>query len=83
MPSRIIKLGPKDDIVSIVKQIKSLKDSEVIFDVDKDLELFASSNSLRLVKKTGEALGKVVKIQTNDKVGRILAKKEGMLAGNT
>lgn len=79
MPPQTIKLGRKDDIVSVIKQIRNLRDREVIFELESGSILLASSDNLKLMKRTGEALGKTIKVQTDDEVGRILAKKAGIL----
>lgn len=81
MAPKTIKLGKKDDIASVVKQIKNLKDREVLFELSKGSLLLKSSDSLRLMKRTGDALGKKIQVVTDDEVGRILAKKAGVLAG--
>src|SRR5438067_377179 len=82
MPPKIIKLGKKDDIVAVVKQIKNLRDKDVIFELEKGSLLLKSSENLKLMKRTGEALGKKIQVSTDDEIGRILAKKAGVLAGN-
>ncbi|HTL39222.1 MAG TPA: hypothetical protein VL306_00190, partial [Methylomirabilota bacterium] len=80
MPPKVIKLGKKDDIASIVKQIKNLRDKEVIFEMDKGSAMLKSSESLKLMKRTGEVLGKKIQVITDDEIGRVLAKKAGILA---
>lgn len=81
MAIRVIKLGRKDDIASVIKQIKSLKDREVIFELERGSALLASSDNLKLLRRVGEALGKTIKVQTNDQIGQVLAKKAGVLVG--
>lgn len=80
MPPKIIKLGKKDDIASVIKQIKNLRDREVVFQLDRGAYLLQSSDNLKLLKRTGEALGKSVKVQTSDELGQVLARKAGVLA---
>ncbi|MEJ0020999.1 MAG: hypothetical protein WDN47_00260 [Candidatus Doudnabacteria bacterium] len=82
MPPKVIKLGKKDDIASVIKQIKSLRDREVVFELIKGSVLLSSSDNLKLLKRTGEALGKTIKVSTDDEIGRILAKKAGVLYGD-
>src|SRR6185503_20524276 len=79
MAPKIIKLGRNEDVTAAIKHIKSLKDREVIFELEKGSPLLASSEGLRLIKKTGEVLGKSVKIETSDETGRMIARKAGML----
>ncbi len=81
MPPQIIQLGKKDDLTSAIKQIKLLKDDEVIFEIEKGSPLLKNAEGLKLMKKTAEALGKVVKIETEDTDGRLFAQKAGVLAG--
>ncbi|HEX9504205.1 MAG TPA: hypothetical protein VF974_07890 [Patescibacteria group bacterium] len=83
MAPKIIKIGRKDDLSSIIKQIKSTKDREVIFEVEKGSPLSLSSEGMKLIKKTGEVLGKKVTIQTGDETSRIFAKKAGVLDGES
>lgn len=80
MESKVIKLGKKADIASIVKQIKDLQDKEVIFELETGSALLRSSDNLKLMKRTGEALGKKIRVVTDDEIGKILAKKAGVLA---
>jgi hypothetical protein len=82
MPPKVIKLGKKDDIASVIQQIKSLRDREIIFELAAGSVLLSSSDSLKLLKRTGEALGKTVKVITDDEIGRILAKKANVLYGD-
>lgn len=82
MPPKVIKLGKKDDIASVIRQVKSIRDREVIFELVRGSVLLSSSANLKLLKRTGEALGKNVKVMTDDEIGRILAKKAGVLYGD-
>ena len=82
MPTKIIKLGKKDDIASVVKQIKNLRDKEVIFEVETGSPMLRSSENLKLMKRTGEVMGKKIQVATDDEIGQVLAKKVGMLAGD-
>src|SRR5258707_732343 len=83
MAAPIIKLGKKDDIASVVRQIKDLRDKEVIFELESGSALLRSSDNLKLMKRTGEALGKKIRVTTDDEIGRILAKKAGVLLDDT
>ncbi len=83
MAAKIIKLTKKDDLTSVIKQIKSLKDREIVFEIDDDSPLLKSSEGMKLMKKTGEVLGKEIKIETGDETGKLLAKKAGVLGKNT
>lgn len=82
MPPKIIKLGKKDDIASVVKLIKDMKDLEVVFELEAGSMMLRSSDNLKLMKRTGEALGKKIKVTTSDEIGLILAKKAGVLYGD-
>lgn len=78
MDPKIIKLGKKDDIAAVVKKIKDLKEREVVFEVEKGSPLLNSSAEMRLIKRTGEVLGKKILISANDPVGKMLARKAEM-----
>ncbi|OGF02782.1 MAG: hypothetical protein A3J07_00185 [Candidatus Doudnabacteria bacterium RIFCSPLOWO2_02_FULL_49_13] len=82
MATPIIKLGKKDDIASVVKRIKDLREREVIFELESGSALLRSSDNLKLMKRTGEALGKKIRVTTDDEIGKILAKKAGVLLGD-
>ncbi len=82
MPPKIIKLGKKDDIANVVRQIRATRDSEIIFELEKGSALLKDSDSMRLMKRTGEAMGKKILVETDDETGKILAKKAGVLAGD-
>lgn len=82
MPPKIIKLGKREDIASAIQQVKKLREREVVFQLEKGSLLLATSDNLKLLKRTGESLGKTVKIETDDEIGRILAKKAGVLYGD-
>src|SRR3989338_282076 len=81
MSLKILKLNKKNDLVEAVKQIKSLKDDGVVFELESGSAILRNQNHLRLLKKTGEIYCKEVKIQTSDEAGMQLVKKVGMLPG--
>jgi hypothetical protein len=83
MPARTIKLGKNHDLASVIKQIKTIKDREVIFQIPEGSELLTNSDDLKMMKKSGEVLGKKIFVQTDDEIGRVLAKKAGVLLGDT
>src|SRR4051812_38311287 len=78
---RVIRLKKTDDIASVIQIIKDLKDREVIFELEDGSPLLSSSSNLRLMKKTGEVMGKKVRVRTDDPTGRILAIKAEVLDG--
>lgn len=82
MPPKIIKLGKREDIASAIQQVKKLREREVVFQLEKGSLLLSTSDNMKLLKRTGESLGKTVKIETDDEIGRILAKKAGVLYGD-
>lgn len=82
MSAKIIKLNKKDDIAVAVKLIKDTKDREIVFELEKGALLLKDSTNLRLLKKTGEVLGKKVLVRTSDSIGKLLAAKAGMLEGD-
>jgi hypothetical protein len=66
--------------MSVIKKIKNLKEKEVVFVLEKGSKLLRSSANMKLMRRTGETMDKVVKVQTDDKMGRVLAAKAGVLA---
>lgn len=82
MPTTI-KLGKTEDTVSVIKRIKDLKETEIIFELEKGSILLSSSANLKLLKRTGESLGKKVLVATSDELGRLLAIKAGVLVDQT
>src|SRR3989344_1190632 len=83
MPPKTIKLNKRDDIAVVIRQLKTLRDREVIFQLDKGSALLASSDNLKLIKKVGDAMGKTVRVTTDDELGKILARKAGVLFGES
>ncbi len=77
-----IKVNKKQDIAEVIRQIKSSSAKEIVLDIEKKSVLFMSSENLKLIRKTGEVLGKKVLIETTDDNGLQLARKASMLAGD-
>src|SRR3989344_4237094 len=77
--AKLIKLNKKDDVASVIKKIKDLKDKQITFILESGSVLLANSANLKLLKRTGEALGKKVRVQTDDELGMVLAAKAGVL----
>ena len=71
--AKLIKLNKKDDVASVIKKIKDLKDKQITFILESGSVLLANSANLKLLKRTGEALGKKVRVQTDDELGMVLA----------
>jgi hypothetical protein len=82
MPPKTIKLNKKDEISSVVKRIKDMRDKEVIFEMDSSSALLRNSDHMKLMKKTAQSLGKKIWVSTDDEIGRILAKKADVLYGD-
>jgi hypothetical protein len=76
-----IKLPKTEDIAQVIQRIKTLKDREVVFELEKGSVLLDNSNNLKLMKKTGEVMGKKIWISTDDDMGKILARKAEVLYG--
>lgn len=79
---RVVKVNRKQDLAEITQMIKELKDNEIIFDMEKGSPLLSSSSNMKLIKKIGEAMGKKVRVRTDDPMGRILAMKAEALDGD-
>ncbi|HEX5430161.1 MAG TPA: hypothetical protein VFX17_03755 [Patescibacteria group bacterium] len=78
---RVIKLNKTDDIAQVIQYIRDLKDRDIVFELEKGSPLLASSTNMKLMKKTGEFLGKKIRIRTSDPTGRVLAMKAEALEG--
>ncbi len=76
---RLIKLNKNQDISEAIQMVRNLKDDEVVFELVKGSPVLANSTNLKLLKKTGEALGKRVLVRTDDPTGRVLAMKADIL----
>lgn len=75
MSAKIIKLTRKDDLPSVIKHIKESKDHEVIFEVEKGSPILNSTEGLKLVKKSGAAMGKKVLVRESSDSGKVVLKK--------
>jgi cell division protein FtsL len=80
--AKVVKLKKTDDIAAVIQTIKDLKDREVVFELEKGSLLLTSSSNLKLMKKTGEVLGKKIRVRTDDPTGRMLAIKAEVLEGD-
>ena len=67
----------------MIQIIRDLKEDKVVFELEKGSQLLSNSANLKLMKKTGEVMGKEVKVRTNDPMGRILALKAEVLDGGS
>lgn len=76
---RVVKLKKTDDIADVIRTIKGLKDRDVVFEMEKGSSLLSSSANLKLIKKTGEVMGKKIRVRTDDQMGRVLALKAEVL----
>lgn len=83
MPPKFVKLSKKDDIASVIRKIKDLKDKDIVFELPVGSGLLASSNNLKLMKRAGQVVGKnvAVVVPADDDMGKILARKAGVLHG--
>jgi hypothetical protein len=84
MAFKSILINPKDDFVSVIHLIKNTKDREILFVMKKGTNILYSSENLRLIRKTGEVLGKKIKVavDSNDEIGQQIARKAGILEGD-
>lgn len=78
---RIIKITKNQDLAEITQMIKQIKEREMVFEMEKGSPLLISSANMKLVKKIGEAMGKKIRIRTDDPIGRVLALKAEVLDG--
>lgn len=71
-----------EEITSIVDRLKKAKVSEIILVVPKRALLIQSIVNLKLLKKEAESLGIQIMIITQDKLGKLLIEKAGILVQN-
>lgn len=77
--AKIIKLQKNDEIVEIIKRIKTLKGDEVVFELPKNAVVFKNHHNFSLIKKSAQAMGKTVIIKTDDLNGQAIVAKAGLL----
>lgn len=71
-----------EEITSIVDRLRRSKAEEVVIVVPKRALLIQSIVNLKLLKKESESMGKQIMIVTQDKLGKILIEKAGILVQN-
>ncbi|MBX4188058.1 MAG: hypothetical protein KW793_02895 [Candidatus Doudnabacteria bacterium] len=76
---KLIKITKAEQIVDVIKKIKSLKGNEVIFEFPTGSPIFKNPHNLSLIKKSAGAMDKTVIVKTDDPNGRSLAAKAGLL----
>lgn len=69
-----------EEITSIVDRLKSAKTDEVIIVVPKRALIIQSLVNLKLLKKEAESLKLSIMVVTQDKLGKLLVEKAGILA---
>lgn len=77
--AKLVKLQKSEQIVDIIKKIKTLKSDEVIFDLPPGSALFKNPHNFSLIKKSSTAMGKTVIIRTDDPAGKSMVAKAGLL----
>jgi hypothetical protein len=68
-----------EEITSVVERLKKARASEIIMVVPKRALLIQSIINLRLLKKEAEGIGLQLMIVTQDKLGKLLIEKAGIL----
>lgn len=71
-----------EEITSIVERLKKARASEVVVVVPKRALLIQSIVNLRLLKKEADSHGLSIMIVTQDKLGKLLVEKAGILVQN-
>lgn len=77
--AKLVKLQKSEQIVDIIKKIKTLKGDEVVFELPSGSALFKNPHNFSLIKKSASAMGKTVIISTDDPAGKSMATKAGLL----
>lgn len=68
-----------EEITSIVERLRKAESSEVVIVVPKRAMLIQSIVNLKLLRKEADALGLKISIVTQDKLGKMLIKKVGII----
>ncbi len=71
-----------EEITSIVERLKGARANEVVIVVPKRALLIQSIVNLRLLKKEADSHGLLIMIVTQDKLGKLLVEKAGILVQN-
>jgi hypothetical protein len=77
--AKLVKLPKSEQIVDIIKKIKTLKGDEVIFELPHKADLFKNPHNLSLIRKSALAMGKTVILKTPDPDGQSMIAKAGLL----
>jgi len=68
-----------EEITSVVERLRKAREKEIVIVVPKRALLVASIVNLRLLKKEASNLGLAIMIVTQDKLGKLLVEKAGIL----
>lgn len=79
---KIIYLEADEEVTSAVEKLRKTEFKSVVFVVPKEASLLQGVVNLKLLKRQAENLEKTIAIVTQDKVGRTLADKVGILASS-
>ena len=77
--AKLVKLQKTEQIVDIIKKIKTLKGTEVVFELPAGSDLFKNPHNFSLIKKSASAMEKTVLMRTEDPNGRSMITKAGLL----
>jgi hypothetical protein len=77
--AKLVKLQKSEQIVDIIKKIKTLKSDEVVFEIPDGSPLFKNPHNFELIKKSAAAMGKTVIMRTEDPAGKSMIAKAGLL----
>ncbi len=77
--AKTIKILKNEQIVDLIKKIKTLKGDEVVFDIPGQSVLAKDPHNFSLMKKSAAAMGKTVIIRTDDPNIKSLTTRAGLL----
>jgi hypothetical protein len=77
---KIIYLESDEEVTSVVDKMRKTEFNKVVLVIPKEASLLQSVINLKLLKRQAQNLDKQLAIVTNDKTGRSLAQKVGLLA---
>lgn len=76
---KTIYLEPDEEVTSVIDKLRKTEFKDVVLVVPKEAGVLHSIVNLKLIKKQAESLGKNLSLVTQDKVGRNIAEKVGLV----
>lgn len=77
--SKTIYIEQNEEVTSVIDQVKSIKDKEIVLVIPKKAAIVQSALNLKILKRQLDKLKKESVIITSDKLGKNLASKAGFV----